>query len=181
MYQIHYYIVYSAKCAYYYIMGVGCWEQPRRLCKTPSWKRGGSGPAEIPEPEGQGDVHPQYFGRSLNPISTKRADYAQLITTRPLPDFQTFRHPWPERAGRKLIRTSLWILRYMVKKALANGLLVSNKYGVVICAAIKTTVQSLKEWDLISFKNRAAETSHDNRYDMNGGTKRKRRFRTKKN
>ena len=35
MYQIHY-IVYSAKCAYYYIMGVGCWEQPRRLCKTPS-------------------------------------------------------------------------------------------------------------------------------------------------
>ena len=82
---------------------------------------------------------------------------------------------------RKLIRTSLWILRYMVKKALANGLLVSNKYGVVICAAIKTTVQSLKEWDLISFKNRAAETSHDNRYDMNGGTKRKRRFRTKKN
>ena len=68
----------------------------------------------------------------------------------------------------------------MVKKALANGLLVSNKYGVVICAAIKTTVQSLKEWDLISFKNRAAETSHDNRYDMNGGTKRKRRFRTKK-
>ena len=85
-----------------------------------------------------------------------------------------------EGAGRKLIRTSLWILRYMVKKALANGLLVSNKYGVVICAPIKTTVQSLKEWDLISFKNRAAETSHDNRYDMNGGTKRKRRFRTKK-
>jgi hypothetical protein len=89
--------------------------------------------------------------------------------------------PTWERAGRKLIKTSLWILRYMVKKALANGLLVSNKYGVVICTAIKTTVQSLKEWDLISFKNRAAETSHDNRYDMNGGTKRKRRFRTKKN
>ena len=46
----------------------------------------------------------------------------------------------------------------MVKKALANGLLVSNKYGVVICAAIKTTVQSLKEWDLISFKNRLTTT-----------------------
>ena len=35
------------------------------------------------------------FGRSFNPIPTKRADYAHHISTCPLPpEFQTFWQPW---------------------------------------------------------------------------------------
>ena len=54
-------------------------------------------------------------------------------------------------------------IRYMVKKAPTNGLVSVQQ---IRCGHLRhKNVHSLREWDLISFKNRAPETSHDNRYE----------------
>ena len=50
--------------------------------------------AGLPQAEGGagGALAPPIFGQTVNPISTRGADYAHHITTSP-PDFQTLRQP----------------------------------------------------------------------------------------
>ena len=58
--------------------------------KQIGWKNTDHGPG--PSQAGGGAIASPGFGQTVNPISTKRTDYAHRITMSP-PNFQTLRRP----------------------------------------------------------------------------------------
>ena len=70
--------------------------QSLMICKHTYWSAGMAEPGGRGGVRGEGTHVPPDFGRSVNPISTRGADYAHQISTfPPPPDFQTFLHPCP--------------------------------------------------------------------------------------